>query len=303
MSLDFRPSTSPTIVAFVRPLHKFNVKQFLNDRAIHPVTTELTRRKNGMFITFESVEKCQAFCAMISSEYPDILINYSEPRTPILPEIPMAVNPKTAALPPGLMYYPDFITKEEEAHIVSSLDQRHWLDQLHRRVQHFGLAFDYSTKHVGDVQQPFPAWADSLVLKINSHLSRHLQLNQLTCNEYLPGVGISRHVDTHSAFSDIIPVVSLIDPIAFDLFKGTDEFTSLWIQPRSLLVMTGEVRYGWLHAIARRKVDVDPLGDRIPRSRRISLTFRETTMTPCECIYPDMCDSRVPMLMPSRLPV
>ena len=303
MSLDFRPSTSPTRIAFVRPLHKFDVAGFIKEKGIHPSTTELTKRKNGMFVSFENVDDCSSFCDLISSTFPDLLINYSEPKTPILPEIPISIDPSSSSLPPGLLYYPNFISAEEEALIVNSLDKGHWLDQLHRRVQHFGLAFDYSTKHVGDVQQRFPEWADSLVEKINGHLQKNMTINQLTCNEYLPGVGISRHVDTHSAFSDTIPVVSLIDPIAFDLFKGTSQSISLWIHPRSLLVMTGEVRYGWLHAIARRKVDVNPDGERIDRCRRISLTFRETTMKACDCAYPDICDSRVPMLMPSRLVV
>ena len=34
-----------------------------------------------------------------------------------------------------------------------------------------------------------------------------------------------------------------------------DEHKDLYLQPRSLIVFTGEVRFNWLHSIAERKID------------------------------------------------
>ncbi|MEO9969912.1 MAG: hypothetical protein ABJG15_08810 [Hyphomonadaceae bacterium] len=48
----------------------------------------------------------------------------------------------------------------------------------------------------------------------------------------------------------------------------------LYLQPRSLLILTGVARSKWRHAIPARKSDL-PDGTRIPRERRISLTFRK----------------------------
>ena len=63
------------------------------------------------------------------------------------------------------------------------------------------------------------------------------------------------------------------------------------LQPRSLLVFSGEVRYNWLHSIALRKVDkVDGLLKF--RHRRISLTFRSTKTDQCRCKWPLLCDSQ-----------
>lgn len=60
---------------------------------------------------------------------------------------------------------------------------------------------------------------------------------------------------------------------------------------RSLLIMTGEARYHWRHAILHRKTDkID--GKLVKRHRRVSLTFRRIKRGPCECIYPSYCDSQ-----------
>jgi alkylated DNA repair dioxygenase AlkB len=304
---DFRPTSKPTRTTFVRPLHIFDFPAFIETCELKPISRQFTHRKNGIFLTFRNTEESVSFSELLRKAHPQVKTDYSEPNAPHPLLIPKSDDPLTTTLPPGLLYFPEFITPEEEAAIVDSLDGGEpWQDQLHRRVQHFGLAFDYNTKHIGDVQRPFPAWADALSLRIAEKLKLALNLNQLTCNEYLAGVGISRHCDTHSAFTSCIPVVSLLNPITFDLTKGIDPNgeakCSLWIAPRSLLVMTGEVRYGWIHAIARRKVDVDPLGSKVDRRRRISLTFRETSDKECKCEYPDLCDSRVPMLLPDRIP-
>jgi len=70
---------------------------------------------------------------------------------------------------------------------------------------------------------------------------------------------------------------------------------------RSLLIMTGEARYRWRHAILHRKTDkID--GELVKRQRRVSLTFRRVKRSPCECIYPQYCDSQQQQ-HPHQLPV
>lgn len=51
---------------------------------------------------------------------------------------------------------------------------------------------------------------------------------------------------------------------------------SVWLPPRSLLLLTGASRYDWTHAIAQRKTDLVD-GEVRPRSTRTSLTFRWVT--------------------------
>ena len=65
----------------------------------------------------------------------------------------------------------------------------------------------------------------------------------------------------------------------------------LYLEPRSLVVFSGEARYNWLHSIALRKVDKVE-GKLKFRHRRISLTFRKIRTRPCRCSWPSLCDSQ-----------
>lgn len=61
---------------------------------------------------------------------------------------------------------------------------------------------------------------------------------------------------------------------------------------RSLIIMTGEARYCWQHAITHRRTDKIN-GRMVKRQRRVSLTFRRVRRDPCCCSYPDYCDSQL----------
>lgn len=63
-------------------------------------------------------------------------------------------------------------------------------------------------------------------------------------NEYTPGVGLSPHVDTHSAFEGAILSLSLAGGAVMELRRG-GERRALLLPARSLLVMGGEARYSW----------------------------------------------------------
>jgi hypothetical protein len=49
---------------------------------------------------------------------------------------------------------------------------------------------------------------------------------------------------------------------------------SIPLPPRTLLIMTGESRYKWIHGISYRKTD-EIHGKVYERSRRVSLTIRK----------------------------
>jgi alkylated DNA repair dioxygenase AlkB len=52
---------------------------------------------------------------------------------------------------------------------------------------------------------------------------------------------------------------------------------SLWLAPRSLLLLQGAARYEWHHGIPARKSDLRN-GQRVQRQRRVSLTFRTVVL-------------------------
>ena len=100
----------------------------------------------------------------------------------------------------------------------------------------------------------------------------------LQVNEYPPGVGLSPHIDTHSAFEGLIFSLSLAGPCIMEFRRyaeggwppkassSTDikienpETTSnflrraIYLPPRSMLLLSGEARYAWNHYIPHHKV-------------------------------------------------
>ncbi|WP_090196612.1 alpha-ketoglutarate-dependent dioxygenase AlkB [Yoonia tamlensis] len=56
--------------------------------------------------------------------------------------------------------------------------------------------------------------------------------------------------------------------------RRISQLVDLALEPRSLLVISGEARHVWTHAIPSRKSDIVN-GQKHSRSRRLSLTFRK----------------------------
>src|SRR5262249_42740034 len=101
--------------------------------------------------------------------------------------------------------------------------------------------------------------------------------DQLIVNEYLPGQGITPHIDCVPCFGPVVVSLSLSSACVMELSRGA-EHLSLLLRPRSLLVLGGEARQAWRHAIvARRSYTWE--GVRLPRTRRVSLTFRAVRLS------------------------
>ncbi|CAL1700012.1 unnamed protein product [Somion occarium] len=132
------------------------------------------------------------------------------------------------------------------------------------------------------------------------------QARQVIINHYLPGEGITPHVDLLDRFGDGIIGVSLGSgcvmrfrkvrgttvPDYHDRAGGTgdgdggdvkgaaEDVEDVYLPPGSVYVMSGEARYRWTHEIEGRKADLiqEHLGDETgiwtDRSIRVSITFR-----------------------------
>lgn len=70
----------------------------------------------------------------------------------------------------GLFYYPEFVTKEESQLLLDSVDAGTWDNSLKRRVQHFGLRYDYTAKSVvKDTSiEPLPPFLDTIADRLLS---------------------------------------------------------------------------------------------------------------------------------------
>lgn len=178
---------------------------------------------------------------------------------------------------PGLKYFSDFITQIEHDNLLAEIDKQPWLPDLRRRVQHFGYRYNYKARRVKPAENfidPLPDWIEPLIDQIRLRQVSLKRPDQLIINEYLPGQGISPHIDCVSCFEETVLSLSLGSACVMNFqSKSAGMITPKLLQSRSLLVFRGEARYNWMHGISPRKSDIFD-GISYNRSRRISLTFR-----------------------------
>ena len=200
----------------------------------------------------------------------------SEPQPPELQ--PSSKNENAVTAIPGLQYIKDYINQEQHDWSLAEIDKHPWLDDLKRRVQHYGFKYDYRARkvnrdmHIGEL----PQWLEILSHKL--HEDGHIPevADQVIVNEYEPGQGIASHIDCEPCFKDTIVSLSLGSGCVMNFTNKFDKTKKIpvWLAPRSLVVLSGAARYEWLHGIPARKSDVWD-GQKHERQRRVSLTFRK----------------------------
>lgn len=188
----------------------------------------------------------------------------------------------------GLAYYRNFVETPVVDRAVASIDATPWLNDLRRRVQHYGYRYDYRARAARpeDYLGPLPGWADDLARRLFAEGHFEHVPDQVIVNEYEPGQGIAAHIDCEPCFGPTIASISLGSATVMEFIKlGADGAAGqregrreqMLLEPGSLLVLSGPARYAWQHLIPARKSDPDLLGGsgkRLPRGRRVSLTFR-----------------------------
>ncbi|MCZ7484591.1 alpha-ketoglutarate-dependent dioxygenase AlkB [Rhizobium rhizogenes] len=180
-------------------------------------------------------------------------------------------------LPPGIVYFDGFLSAEEESAVAHRLDTGVWSTELKRRVQHFGYRYDYKARAVTEDAYlgPLPLWLSVVAERLVAEGYCRNSPDQVIANEYIPGKGISAHVDCVPCFDDGIVSISLLSAceMVFRDLRGPATCGVL-LQPRSGVLLRDAGRYGWTHEIPARKSDIVN-GVRTARDRRISLTFRK----------------------------
>lgn len=180
----------------------------------------------------------------------------------------------------GLTYIAGFISAQEQDFLLSQIDREAWLTDLKRRVQHYGYKYDYKARAVSSDAHlgPLPDWLLSISKKLHNDGIFPLVPDQAIVNEYLPGQGISAHIDCVPCFADTIASLSLGSPCIMEFSNPkTGEKKSIVLEDRSLIVLSGPARYEWQHAIPTRKSDIIN-GVKTERTRRVSLTFRSVIL-------------------------
>lgn len=178
--------------------------------------------------------------------------------------------------PKGLYYFEDAVPKKLYTEIVR------WLEHLNlesvssvgsRKVAQFGYQYEYKKRNVKrleivDLPDILVETRDLLNQYIDFSRGDATYFNQVLINRYLPGEGISAHIDAPSLFKGAIACFTIGSGVEIEFTRDT-ELYRLYVKPNSLYVMTGESRYEWKHAIRPRLKD-----DKMIRGVRYSITFR-----------------------------
>jgi alkylated DNA repair dioxygenase AlkB len=184
----------------------------------------------------------------------------------------------------GLIYIPEYITQEEHNYLWQNVNAEKWLDDLKRRVQHYGYKYNYKARFIDYTMKigELPFWVTPLAEKLKDDTFMQNTPDQLIVNEYLAGQGIANHVDCEPCFGDTIISLSLGSTCIMDFInKYTKEKIEVLLEPRSLVVLKDEARYDWTHGIQGKKADFFK-NQKHERNTRISLTFRNVIVNTCD---------------------
>ncbi len=182
---------------------------------------------------------------------------------------------------PGLLYVPEYLTAAEHDDLVRAIDAAGWRTDLSRRTQQYDYVYEHKARllHADDHLGPLPDWLAPFARRLAEDGLMDSVPDQAILNEYEPGQGIGKHVDATPAFGPVVVSVSLLSTAAMELKRGEGpaaEQISVVLEPRSALTLRGPARYEWRHGVPARRTDIIG-GVAVPRSRRVSVTFRTVT--------------------------
>ncbi|MGC2745311.1 MAG: alpha-ketoglutarate-dependent dioxygenase AlkB [Candidatus Angelobacter sp.] len=171
-------------------------------------------------------------------------------------------------LPEGLLYQPDFLSQAEEAELIrifrglpfQAFDFHGYTAK--RRVLEFGLEYDFTTRRATPTES-FPEF----LLPVRERAAQFAgistaELVEGMVTEYSPGAPIGWHRDAPQ-FGTIIGIsLASGSRMRFKPYKAEGKPVALTLEPRSIYVMRGPVRWKFQHSIPAVK------------ELRYSITFR-----------------------------
>lgn len=192
------------------------------------------------------------------------------------PKIKQAINLK------GFYLVKDYLTPNEEQHLVNSINQMPWTVDYQRRLQYYNYRNElFKPFDLIPIPNKIPPFLEDLIDKLLMDKIIDEKPDQIIINEYLPGEGLKPHFDRKSYFKNVIVGISLESGITME-FTSTKldppEKKKIYLPRRSVYVMKDDARNLWKHGIPGRKSDIVD-GISIPRSKRISITFRTVNLS------------------------
>ncbi|KAM5542416.1 hypothetical protein V8D89_003875 [Ganoderma adspersum] len=232
----------------------------------------------------------------------ELLTHLVEEHTPSPGQVPAK---RTAPSIPGLYFDPTLLLPDDLTEdLMMTCIRTFFREGTGNQVMLFERApapDSDSTSSVPPSSTKLPSFLSDLLSTLNTLLRPCVppedgppRARQAIINLYWPGEGITPHVDLLDRYGDGIMGVSLGSGCAMEFAKvasdqlQSDMLTSpsvpdqcaLYLPKGSVMVMTGEARYGWTHGIEKRFddwVEASPDSSEsvlVERDLRLSITFR-----------------------------
>lgn len=174
---------------------------------------------------------------------------------------------------PGFRLELDYITPQEEQALLAHLENGPWQTDYRRRIQQYGLGYGSGNRQTPVWLRDFPDWLTDLASRVHHDAGFDRFPENCVINEYIPPLGIGPHRD-YPDFGPIVACVSLGSDIVMNFTNPERQVRLPIVVPaRSFWVVQGEARWQWTHGTPTRLTDVIH-GERRPRRRRVSITFR-----------------------------
>ena len=181
--------------------------------------------------------------------------------------------------PDGLTLVPLWLARSHQQALLEAIDSTRWSTDLERRVQHYGFRYSYRNSSLGAVGSapPLTPLLTEIADRLHEEGFMKDRANQVIVNEYLvDGVrtqGISAHRDHPTLFGPTVVTLSLLEAWSMRFTRIGYEPIEFLLDAGSIAVLSGDSRYEWNHSIPPRRYERSG-GIRVPRHRRISVTFR-----------------------------
>jgi alkylated DNA repair dioxygenase AlkB len=178
---------------------------------------------------------------------------------------------------PGLRIIEDVIDMTMETTLMAYLEKQEWERETRRGKLHYGWKY-VDASHTLERAEELPTELMNLIDNLMDAKDSEdipllaVQPNQVSVNDYEPGVGIGWHKDIDD-LGDTITSISLMGATTMEFRKGNGPVVSVRVPRYSALQVTGELREQWQHQVPYRMSDLVD-GAEVPRDRRVAVILR-----------------------------
>jgi len=169
-----------------------------------------------------------------------------------------------AALPEGMRYQEEFLSREQEAALIAQIGQlplapmQYQQYEARRRVVNYGGKYDYSAQKLR-AAEPLPDWLAPLREQAGAWAGiAPDDFVQALIAEYTPGTPLGWHRDVPD-YEDIVGI-SLLDEamLKFRPYPHVvgvkADVQKVLVAPRSIYLLRGPSRWKWQHSVPAVKV-------------------------------------------------